>query len=60
MARHLLWEALRARAEGHTRQVAENVLTGLRLLPFAMLRVPLDRRRARAAASKFNVRLQKH
>ncbi|MBV8858362.1 MAG: glycosyltransferase family 2 protein [Acidobacteria bacterium] len=49
MARHLVWEAVRAQAAGRTRQAAENVLTGLRLLPSAMLRVPFDRRRARAA-----------
>ncbi len=60
MARHLAWEAVRAQAEGYTRQAAGNVLTGLRLLPFAMLRAPFDRRRARAFVSKLNVRLEKH
>jgi hypothetical protein len=49
MARHLIWEAVRAQAAGRTRQAAENIFTGLRLLPSAMLRVPFDRRRARAA-----------
>jgi glycosyltransferase involved in cell wall biosynthesis len=49
MARHLAWEAARAHEAGRTRQAAENVFTGLRLLPSAMLRVPFDRRRARAA-----------
>lgn len=49
MARHLVWEAVRAQAAGRTRQAAENIFTGLRLLPSAMLRVPFDRRRARAA-----------
>jgi glycosyltransferase involved in cell wall biosynthesis len=49
MARHLVWEAVRAQATGRTRQAAENIFTGLRLLPSAMLRVPFDRRRARAA-----------
>lgn len=49
MARHLVWDAMRAQAAGRTRQAAENVFTGLRLLPSAMLRVPFDRRRARAA-----------
>jgi glycosyltransferase involved in cell wall biosynthesis len=49
MARHLVWEAVRAQAAGRTRQAAENIFTGLRLLPAAMLRVPFDRRRARAA-----------
>ncbi|MET0625979.1 MAG: glycosyltransferase family 2 protein [Pyrinomonadaceae bacterium] len=49
MARHLVWEAVRAQAAGRTRQAAENIYTGLRLLPSAMLRVPFDRRRARAA-----------
>jgi glycosyltransferase involved in cell wall biosynthesis len=49
MARHLVWEAVRAQAAGRTRQSAENIFTGLRLLPYAMLRVPFDRRRARAA-----------
>jgi len=49
MARHLVWEAVRAQGAGRTRQAAENISTGLRLLPSAMLRVPFDRRRARAA-----------
>ena len=49
MARHLVWEAVRAQRAGRTRQAAENIFTGLRLLPYAMLRVPFDRRRARAA-----------
>ena len=49
MARHLVWEAVRAQAAGRTRQAAGNIFTGLRLLPSAMLRVPFDRRRARAA-----------
>jgi glycosyltransferase involved in cell wall biosynthesis len=49
MARHLAWEAVRAQAAGRTRQAAENIFTGLRLLPSAMLRVPFDRRRARVA-----------
>lgn len=49
MARHLVWETVRAQATGQTRQAAENIFTGLRLLPSAMLRVPFDRRRARAA-----------
>lgn len=49
MARHLFWEAARAQTTGRTRQAAENMLAGLRLLPSAMLRVPFDRRRARAA-----------
>lgn len=49
MARHLVWEAVRAQAAGRTQQAAENIYTGLRLLPSAMLRVPFDRRRARAA-----------
>lgn len=49
MARHLVWEAVRAQAAGRTRQAAENIFTGLRLLPSAMLRVPFDRRSARAA-----------
>ncbi|HEX7317721.1 MAG TPA: glycosyltransferase family 2 protein [Pyrinomonadaceae bacterium] len=50
MARHLVWEAVRAQAEGRTRQATENILTGLRLLPSAMLRMPFDRRRARAVS----------
>jgi hypothetical protein len=49
MARHLVWEAVRAQAAGRTGQAAENIFTGLRLLPSAMLRMPFDRRRARAA-----------
>lgn len=49
MARHLVWEAARAQAAGRTRQAAENIFTGLRLLPSAMLRAPFDRRRASAA-----------
>lgn len=49
MARHLVWEAARAQAAGRTRQAAENIFTGLRLLPSAMLRVPFDRQRACAA-----------
>lgn len=49
MARHLVWEAVRAQAAGRTRQAAENIFTGLRLLPSAMLRVPFDRGRARRA-----------
>jgi len=49
MARHLVWEAVRAQAAGRTRGAAENIFTGLRLLPSATLRVPFDRRRARAA-----------
>ncbi len=49
MARHLVWEAVRAQAEGRTRQAAENIFTGLRLLPSATLRAPFDRQRARAA-----------
>ena len=49
MARHLVWEAVRAQAAGQTRHAAEDIFTGLRLLPSAMLRVPFDRRRARAA-----------
>jgi hypothetical protein len=48
MARHLVWEALRAQARGHTRQAAENLLTSLRLLPLAVLRMPFDWTRARA------------
>ena len=52
MARHLVWEAGRAQAEGRTRQAAENVLTGLRLLPSAMLRMPFDRRRARVVSGR--------
>jgi hypothetical protein len=48
MARHLVWEAARAQAEGRTHQAAENIISGLRLLPSAMLRMPFDRRRARA------------
>ncbi len=49
MARHLAWEAMRAQATGQTRQATENILTGLRLLPSAMLRLPFDRRRVRPA-----------
>jgi glycosyltransferase involved in cell wall biosynthesis len=49
MARHLVWEAVRAHAAGRTRQAAENIFTGLRLLPSAMLSVPFDRHRAHAA-----------
>jgi Glycosyl transferase family 2 len=49
MARHLAWEAARAQAMGQTRQAAENIFTGLRLLPSAMLRLPFDRRRVRSA-----------
>ena len=52
MARHLVWEAARAQAEGRTRQAAENISAGLRLLPSAMLRVPFDRRHARAALTR--------
>lgn len=52
MARHLVWEAARAQAEGRTRQAAENVLTGLRLLPSAMLHMPFDRRRARVVSGR--------
>lgn len=47
MARHLVWEAARAQAEGRTRQAAESLFTALRLLPSAMVRMPFDRRRAR-------------
>ncbi|MBV9928500.1 MAG: glycosyltransferase family 2 protein [Acidobacteria bacterium] len=52
MARHLIWETVRAQAEGRTLQAAENMLTGLRLLPSATLRVPFDRRRARAVLTR--------
>jgi glycosyltransferase involved in cell wall biosynthesis len=49
MARHVAWEAARAQATGHTRQAAESIFTGLRLLPSAMLRLPFDRRRGHSA-----------
>ena len=49
MARHLAWESARAQATGQTRQAAENIFTGLRLLPSAMLRLPFDRRRVYSA-----------
>jgi hypothetical protein len=52
MARHLVWEAVRAQAEGRARQAAENILTGLRLLPSAMFRMPFDRRRARVVSGR--------
>jgi hypothetical protein len=49
MARHLIWEAVRAQAAGRKQQAAENIFTGLWVLPSAMMRVRFDRRRARAA-----------
>lgn len=52
MARHLVWDAARAQAEGRTRQAFENVYTAARLLPAALLRMPFDRRRARAALGR--------
>ena len=48
MARHLVWEAVRAQAEGRTRQAAENLYAAVRLLPRAVLRMPFDRQRTRA------------
>jgi glycosyltransferase involved in cell wall biosynthesis len=49
LARHLAWEAVRAQATGQTRQAAANILTGLRLLPSPMLRLPFDRRNVSSA-----------
>ena len=49
MARHLVWEAVRAQRTSQTRQAARNIFTGLSLVPSAMLRMPFDRRRARTA-----------
>ena len=49
MARHPVWEAVRAQSDGRTRQAAENIFTGLRLPPSAMLRAPFDRHRSRRA-----------
>jgi len=49
MARHLVWEAARARRMSQTRQAVENIITGLTLVPAAMLRMPFDRRRAHTA-----------
>lgn len=50
MARHLVWEAVRAQRTLQARHAAENIYTGLRLLPIAMLRMPFDVRRAGTAA----------
>lgn len=52
MARHLVWEAMRAHAEGRTRQAATNLLTALRLLPLATLRIPFDWARIRGVLGR--------
>lgn len=53
MARHLVWEALRAQRTSHSRQAAANIFAGLSLVPSAMLRVPFSQPRSRNAAELF-------
>jgi glycosyltransferase involved in cell wall biosynthesis len=53
MARHLIWDAARAQRTSQTQHAAENIFTGLTLVPAAMLRVPFDQRRARSAVERF-------
>lgn len=50
MARHLVWEALRAQRTSQSRHTAANIFTGLSLVPSAMLRVPFRQSRSRTAA----------
>lgn len=51
-ARHLVWETGRALAVGRAGQAVENLSTAVRLLPFALLRMPFDWRRARAVCRR--------
>jgi len=52
MASHLVCEAARAQAEGHSLHAAGNLFTALCLLPLAVLRLPFDGPRTRALLNR--------